>query len=160
MFRPEINLGIFQTHPETKDRVSYVKDILVEKGIEIDRRATTGYLKVNTKFILESSLWTGIIYIDDIMILNLSFSENEGIYHKILDASNNLDKYLAITLDPYEVNISVNGPVSTLLIGNNEIITLDDSETTFINKLSREVLSEMKDKIRRALWEFKLHLPF
>ncbi|HBY57884.1 MAG TPA: hypothetical protein DEG96_08530 [Candidatus Atribacteria bacterium] len=160
MFRPEVDLGIFQTHPETKDRVSYVKNILTEKEIEIDRRATTDYLKVNTKLILERSFWTGIIYIDDIMILNLSFSENEGIYYKILDASNNLDKYLAITLDPYEVKVSVNGPISTLLIGNNEIITLDDSETTFINKLSREVLSEMQDKIRRALWEFKLHLPF
>lgn len=160
MFRPEVNLGIFQTHPETEARVNYVKDILVEKGIEIDRRAITDYLEVNTKFILESSLWTGIIYIDDIIILNLSFPKNEGVYHKILDASNSLDKYLAIDLDPYEVKVSINGPVSTLLIGNNEIITLGDSETKFINKLSSEVLSEMRDKIRQALWEFKLRLPF
>ncbi|GAI96127.1 unnamed protein product, partial [marine sediment metagenome] len=35
MFKPEVNLGIFQTHPETENRINYVKDMLIEKGINI-----------------------------------------------------------------------------------------------------------------------------
>ncbi len=160
MFRPKVNLGIFQTHPEIKARVNYVKDILVEKGIEIDRRATTDYLKVNTKFIFEDSLWTGIIRIDDIVILNLPFPENESIYHKILDASNNLDKFLSIDLSPYEINVLVEGTTSTLLICNHSIISLDDSETNYLKKTAEEVLRETKNKIKQVLWEFRLHFPF
>jgi len=160
MFRPKVNLGIFQTHPEIKARVNYVKDILVEKGIEIDRRATTDYLKVNTKFIFEDSLWTGIIRIDDIVILNLPFPENESIYHKILDASNNLDKFLSIHLSPYEINVLVEGTTSTLLICNHSIISLDDSETNYLKKTAEEVLRETKNKIKQVLWEFRLHFPF
>jgi len=44
MFKPEVNLGIYQTHPETENRINYVKDMLKERGIDIDRLATTDYL--------------------------------------------------------------------------------------------------------------------
>ncbi|MFH1940069.1 MAG: M48 family metallopeptidase, partial [bacterium] len=160
MFKPEIYLGIFQTHPETEDRINYVKNMLIEKGIDIDRRATTDYLKVNIKYIFEESSCTGTIYIDDIPILNLLFPKNHEIYLKMIEATQNLDKFLSIDLNPYEINILVEGTTSTLLIRNNKIISLDDSETVFINKSSREVLRGTQDKIRKVLWEFKLSQPF
>lgn len=160
MFRPEINLGIFQTHPETEARINYVKDMLMERGIDIERRATTDYLKVNIKYIFEESFCTGIIYIDEISILNLSFPKNHEIYLKMIEATQNLDKFLTIDLAPYEINVLVEGNTSAILIRNNKIISLDDSETAFINKSSKEVLKETQDKIRQALWEFKLQLPF
>ncbi len=160
MFKPEVDLGIFQTHPATENRVNYVKDKLKERGIDIDRRATTDYLKVNIKYIFEESFCSGTIYIEDIPILNLSFLKNYEIYLKMIEATQNLDKFLTIDLAHYEINVLVEGTTSTLLIRNEKIISLDDSETAFINKSSREVLNETQDKIRQALWEFKLRLPF
>ena len=160
MFKPEVNLGIFQTHPETENRVNYVKDKLKEREIDIDRRATTDYLKVNTKYIFEESLCTGTISIDNIPILNLSFPIGHELYLKIIEAAQNLDKFISINLVPYEINVSEEGTTSTLLIRNNKIISLDNSETAFIDKSSREVLTETQNKIRQVLWEFKLHFPF
>jgi hypothetical protein len=160
MFKPEVNLGIFQTHPETENRINYVKDLLIEKGIDIDRRATTDYLKVNIKYIFEESFCTGIISIDNIPIINLSFPIGHELYQKTIETAKNLDKFLSIDLALYEINILVEGTTSTLLIRNNKIISLDDSETVFINKSSRELLKETQDKIKQALWEFKLNLPF
>lgn len=160
MFKPEVNLGIFQTHPETKNRINYAKDKLKERGIYIDRRATTDYLKVDIKYIFEESFCTGNISIDNIPILNLSFPKNHGLYLKMKEASRNLDKFLTIDLAPYEINVLVEGTTSSLLIRNNEIISLDDLETAFINKSSREVLWGTRDKIKQALWEFKLKFPF
>lgn len=84
MFKPEINLGIFQTHPETENRINYVKDKLKERGIDIDRRATTDYLKVSSKYILKDSFYTGVICIDDIPVLNLTFPKREEIYLKMV----------------------------------------------------------------------------
>jgi len=160
MFKPEVNLGIFQTHPETENRINYVKDMLIEKGMNIDRRATTSYLKVNIKYIFEESFCTGTIYIDNIPILNLLFPKNHELYLKMIEAAQNLDKFLSIDLAPYEINVLVEGTTSTLLVRNNRIISLDDSETAIINKPSREVLTETQDKIRQALWEFRLKFPF
>jgi len=160
MFKPELNLGIFQTHPETENRVNYVKDMLIEKGIDIDRRATTNYLEVSSKYILKDSFYTGIICIDDIPVLNLTFPKREEIFLKIIETSKNFDRFLSIDLLPYEINISVEGSKSTLFIRNNRIISLDDSETVYLEKTAEEVLQETKDKIRQVLWEFRLNMPF
>jgi beta-barrel assembly-enhancing protease len=160
MFKPSVDLGIFQTHPDTKDRVAYVKKTLEEKGIEINKRATTDYLKVNIKYIYEESFCTGTIYIDNIPILILSFPENDKIYLKMIEATQNLEKFLSIDLAPYEINVLIEGTTSTLLIGNDKIVSLDDSEVTFINKSSQEVLKETQNKIRQVLWKYKLSQPF
>lgn len=160
MFKPEVNLGIFQTHPETENRINYVKDKLKERGIEIDRRATTDYLKVDIKHTYKESFYNAAIYIDNITVLDLTFPKGHEIYLKMVETTQNLDKFLSIGLNPYEINILVEGTTSTLLIRNNKIISLDDSETSFMNKSSREVLRGTQDKIKQALWEFKLNLPF
>lgn len=160
MFKPEVNLGIFQTHPDTENRIDYVRNKLIEKGIDINRRATTDYLKVSSKYILKDSFYTGVICIDDIPVLNLTFPEREKIYLKIIETSQNLDKFLSIDLSPYEINILVEGSKSILLIRNNRIISLDDSETVYLEKTAEEVLQETKGKIQQVLWEFRLNMPF
>ncbi|MEA3454546.1 MAG: M48 family metalloprotease, partial [Candidatus Caldatribacteriota bacterium] len=133
MFKPEVNLGIFQTHPETENRVNYVKDKLKERGIDIDRRATTDYLKVSSKYILKDSFYTGVICIDDIPVLNLTYSGREEIYLKMIEAAQNLDKFLSIDLALYEINVLSDGSTSTLLVRNSRIISLNDSETAITN---------------------------
>jgi len=160
MFKPELHLGIFQTHPETENRVNYVKDMLIKKGIDINRRATTDYLEVSSKYILKDSFYTGVICIDDIPVLTLTFPKREEIFLKIIETSQNLDRFLSIDLIPYEINISVEGSKSTLLIRNNKIISLDDSEIVYLEKTAEEVLQETKDKIGQVLWEFRLNMPF
>ncbi|HCL90899.1 MAG TPA: hypothetical protein DHW70_06230 [Candidatus Atribacteria bacterium] len=160
MFKPEVNLGIFQTHPATENRINYVKDKLKEREIDIDRRATTDYLNVSSKYILKDSFYTGVICIDDIPVLNLTFPKREELYLKMIEAAQNLDKFISIDLVPYEINVLVEGTTSTLLIRNNEIISLDNSETIYLRKTAEEVLKETKNKIRQVLWEFRLNMPF
>jgi len=156
--RPEINWGIFQTHPKIEDRIIYVKDLLMKKGIKIDRRATTDYLKVETEFIGKNSLWTGIINLDGLTIFSLSFPGEIKNLNKILNAADNLDRCLSLDLNIYEIKIFVDNSSSTLFIASNPIITLDDTETVLLSKTSQEVLSEMRDKIKQAIWRLKLRL--
>lgn len=160
MFKPEVNLGIFQTHPETENRINYVRNKLLEKGIDIDRRVTTDYLEVDIKYTYEESFCNVAIYIDNTTILNLTFPIGHELYLKTIEAAQNLDKFLGIDLAPYEINVLVEGTTSTLLIRNNKIISLDDSETIYLKKTAEEVLHETKNKIKRVLWEFRLNMPF
>ena len=160
MFKPEVNLGIFQTHPETQNRINYMKDLLIEKGIDIDRRATTDYLKVDIKYTYEESFCETAIYIDNTTILNFTFPIGHELYLKTIETAQNLDKFLSIDLAPYEINVLVEGTTSTLLIRNNKIISLDDSETIYLKKTAEEVLQKTKNKIRQVLWEFRLNMPF
>ncbi len=160
MFKPEVNLGIFQTHPETENRINYIRNKLIEKGIDIDRRVTTDYLKVDIKYTYEESSCNAAIYIDNTTILTLTFPIGHELYLKTIETAQNLDKFLRIDLAPYEINVFVEGSKSTLLIRNNKIISLDNSETFHLERTAEEVLHETKNKIRQVLWEFRLNMPF
>jgi len=158
IFRPEINWGIFQTHPRTEDRIVYIRDLLIKKGIEIDRRAAANYLKIETKFIVKDFQWTGIIKLDDSTILSLPFFGEIKDFHKILNIAENLDRFLSLDLNIYELRISVNDTSSTLFIGSNPIITLTDFEAALLNKNSQEVIFEMREKIKQKIWSLRLRL--
>ena len=160
MFKPSIDLGIYQTHPDTINRINYIKKKLDEKGIDINRRDTTDYLKVNSKYILKDSVYVGVISIDDIPVLELASSNIAEISHKINEISQNLDRFLSIDLVPYEMSVFTEGNNATLLIRNNEIVTLSDSEMSYNTRYAEEILQEMKNNIRKVLWEFQLNLPF
>jgi len=160
MFKPSIDLGIYQTHPDTINRINYIKKKLDEKGIEINRRDTTDYLKVNSKYILKDSVYTGVISIDDIPVLELASSNIAEISYEINEISQNLDRFLSIDLAPYEMSVFIEGNNATLLIRNHEIITLSDSEMSYNTRNAEEILQEMKNNIRKVLWEFQLNLPF
>jgi len=160
MFKPEVNLGIFQTHPETENRINYVKDKLKERGIDINRRVTTDYLKVDIKYTYEESSCNAAIYIDNTTILTLTFPIGHELYLKTTETTKNLDKFLSIDLAPYEINVLTERTTSTLSIRNNKIISLDNSETIYLKKTAEEVLHETKNKIKQVLWEFRLNMPF
>jgi hypothetical protein len=90
----------------------------------------------------------------------LTFPIGHELYPKTVETAKNLDKFLSIDLASYEINILVKGTTSTLLIRNNKIISLDDSETIYLKKTAEEVLQETKNKIKQVLWEFRLNMPF
>jgi len=160
MFKPSIDWGIYQTHPDTINRVNYIKKELWKRGVEINRRVTTNYLEVSTKYVIENSFNTGIIYISDIEVLRLSSRNSDDVYSKITDSSQKLNKYLSIDLFPYEVNIQSENGSTSLFIRNNKVISLKDSELAYLNKTAEELLLESQNKIKQVLWEFQLNLPF
>jgi len=56
-----MDMGIFQTHPLSKERVQALVDLLNKKGIVIDRRKVTGFLKVTTKEGKKGDLTPGLV---------------------------------------------------------------------------------------------------
>jgi len=159
MFKPSIDLGIYQTHPDTINRLNYLKEKLVEKGIEIDRRSTTDYLKVSSEYESSDNLYTGIILIDDIPVFKLTLPEREKVSIKIAEACQNLDRFITIDLAPYEIGIRMEGVEAKLFIRNNMIISLNDLETVHLGKTAFEILQGIKEAIRKVLWEFQLNIP-
>lgn len=64
--KPEINYGIFATHPPSKQRAREMIDELEKRGIPINRRLVTSYMHVEVKPVENSqasSVWIGNIEI-------------------------------------------------------------------------------------------------
>ncbi len=158
--KPTVNMGIFQTHPEMKERIRRVQQFLDENNIHIDRRKTTNYLTVSGVVDIFKDISIARILIDEEEILQFSGKESTA-YQKIDQILKRLDESLKISLEPYQITLytDTKSNTCTMRIGNNVIISLADEEVEYQGFTSTEALEKTKKNISNILWKLKLKLP-
>ena len=159
LLKPEIKLGIFQTHPDIHKRIKKVKQYFTENNIEINRRLTTNYLTVNSNIQEENGLLVAQIDINDEPILKFTGREEELLNQKLQEAMSILDESLRIDLEPYKIILYSYDDQCTLRIGVEKVITLSGEEVDFQGLTTLEVLEGVKERIAKILWQLKLKQP-
>ena len=161
MLKPNINMGIFKTHPEVSDRIKKIKQYLNENDININRRLTTNYLMVRGDCLVEKPFFLAQIFINDELILSFVGNEEDELKLKMKEVVSNFDYYLRLDLQAYEIMLytSESDGRTTLSIGREEIVSLSQEEVQYQGVTTQEALKETRGRIARILWRLKLELP-
>ena len=161
MLKPNINMGIFKTHPEVSDRIEKIKQYLDENNIDINRRLTTNYLVVRGDCLTEEPFFLAQIFINDELILSFTGSEEDVISSKMREVVSKFDYSLKLDLQAYEIILHAyeSDGRTSLSIGREEIVSLSQEEVQYQGITPQEVLKEAREKIARILWRLKLELP-
>ncbi len=161
MLKPNINMGIFKTHPEVSDRIKKIKQYLDENNIDINRRLTTNYLVVRGDYLAEEPFFLAQIFINDELILSFTGSEENIINSKMRKVVSSFDYSLRLDLQAYEIILytSEDDGRASLSIGREEIVSLSQEEVQYQGVTPQEVLKTAREKIARILWRLKLELP-
>jgi Zn-dependent protease with chaperone function len=161
MLKPNINMGIFKTHPEMSARIKKVKEYLDENNIEQNRRLTTNYLVVRGDCLTEEPFFLAQIFINDVPILSFTGIEEEVLDSKMREVVSNFDNSLRLDLQAYEITVHSldDGRRASLSIGSEEMISLSQEEVQNQGVTPQEALKTARDKIARLLWRLKLELP-
>ncbi len=161
MLKPNINMGIFKTHPEVSDRIKKIKQYLDENNIDINRRLTTNYLVVRGDCLTEEPFFLAQIFINDELILSFTGSEEDTINSKMREVVSNFDYSLRLDLQAYEIILHTyeSDGRASLRIGREEIVSLSQEEVQYQGIIPQEALKAAREKIARILWRLKLELP-
>lgn len=159
LLKPGQDAGIFQTHPDTQERIRKVKQYLRENGIEINRRLTTSYLVVDGEIQEENQRMFARVIINQEDILCFSGNEEETLHQKLTEVISRLDQSLRIDLESYEITLYQSEEQSILRIGSEEIVSLSTPEVDFLGVTAMEALEQAKEKMAKILWQLKLALP-
>lgn len=160
MLKPDIKLGIFQTHPEIKERIKNIKNYLNENGIPIERRLTTNYLVVRGQCQKENNKFIAEIFINNELVLSFTGREEEALRLKMKEVVANFDTALRLDLETYEINLHhKEDEQCSLRIGSRVIVTLSREEVQCQQLSPLEVLQLTKNHLGRILWRLKLELP-
>lgn len=161
ILKPDIRMGIFQTHPDVEYRIKKIKEYLSEHNIPLNRRLTTNYLRVTGDVQKEGQVFVAHILLNGEPVLSFSGNEEEMLRVKMTNVVSNFDHVLRLDLEAYEitVNSSEAEQCASLSIGNKMIVSLTPEEVQFQELTSFEVLQKAKDIIARILWRMKLALP-
>ena len=142
--RPEVDLGIFRTHPPEKQRVASLKSKLDLAAIPINRRQTTNQLRLsvlpakNQSVIFELQL-------DGRVVL----TSTDKAY--LTQVSSVLDKALDVPTELFDVTKSS----SSVLIRGNIVFTIRSSDLK-LGQNPETVADKARDAIRAALFKVSL----
>jgi predicted Zn-dependent protease len=142
--RPEVDLGIFRTHPPEKQRVASLKSKLDLASIPINRRQTTNQLRLsvlpakNQSVIFELQL-------DGRVVL----TSTDKAY--LTQVASVLDKALDVPTELFDVTKSA----SSVLIRGNIVFTIRSSDLK-LGQNPEIVADKARDAIRAALFKVSL----
>jgi Zn-dependent protease with chaperone function len=139
MKHPEVDAGIYQTHPEVDERIRAAEKYMDEHDIPVHRkhalgnlRASVGVVSGDLTLALDGEpVWLGR---DDERTRTLFDRVAEDIWN-----------YLQLETVPYEMRVEGDGARSSFFIGNKKIISEDEIPN------GAQSLAELRDGIQRAL---------
>lgn len=111
-----VDPGIYQTHPEDKERVDAALKYMKEKGIEVKRKKVVQSLKIATTIVSGDINLT----VDGKALITLK--ESEEAKEILEELSTRLDNSLELELAPYDIQVSEREGEETLIIAGNNII--------------------------------------
>ena len=158
-FKPNINLGIFQTHPDIDYRMENIKKYLTDNNIKIERSLTTEYFNLEGSIRIKKDSIVSTIILNDKEILRFTGNDVEKINRKTTSIIEKLEETLRVDLNSYSITIYSGNDLSSLSIDGKVIVSLSKEEVSLQGFEHSEVIENMKKAISSILWELKLQLP-
>jgi beta-barrel assembly-enhancing protease len=141
--RPEVELGIFRTHPPEKDRVSALLTQIKEMNVPINRRAVTNILKVEVREVAVGGAKASEVLLDKQILYRTPDAE------RAKDAAGKLDAALNKGAQVYDVTRRGN----SVLVMGEPIFTITEQDAALPLSPKPEVLVDTGYKnLRLAIY--------
>ncbi len=158
--RPQIDWGIFRTHPITRERVETIKRALQEYGIPIRRREVSPALAVHA--LMEDKEQPDGLYtvqFEKIRIFtpapHAELGSSRARAERIAGMLNTL---LDDGVQLFEVQLSTDR--RAVLVKGQEVVRVTDEDAQLAGKPAEAVAEATREAIRRLLWSDAVRMSF
>ncbi len=158
--RPQIDWGIFRTHPITRERIENLRKALIEYGIPIRRREVSPALQVKA-VPAEKDRPDGLYRVEFGRIQIFTPADDPELGSSKVRAqqlANALNRFLDEGLELYDVQLSQDR-LGVLLRGT-EVLRITPNDAKLANQPAEQLASAAREAIRRLLWNDTLHRLF
>jgi Zn-dependent protease with chaperone function len=141
-WRPKVNLGIYQDHPHVEERVAYIREDLLRRGIQINRRIAAGYLRVSSRAVAEQGRQVGELLVNDAVVLRLADHD------RVQAIAARLDRFFNVDPQPFEVTSrEIEGGVG--IFGSGVLLfTITPADVAFLGSSLSEAALTIQARLR------------
>lgn len=158
--RPQIDWGIFRTHPITRERIEIIKRALQEYGIPIRRREVSPALQVHA-YQLNQEQPDGLYEVryERISIFTPANHPDLGASRaRATRIASLLNELLDDGVQLYEVQLSSDR--RAVLLKGREVVRITDEDAQLAGKSVEALAAETREAIRRLLWSDAVRLSY
>lgn len=158
--RPQIDWGIFRTHPITRERVETIKRALQEYGIPIRRREVSPALQVQAQM-LDKEQPDGLyeVRFERIQIFAPADHPEQGSSRvRAARIASALNELLDDGVQLFEVQLSEDK--QAVLVKGREVVRVTPEDAQLAGKSIPEIADATREAIRRLLWSDAVRMSF
>jgi len=148
--RPERQLGIFRTHPPSRERAQAMLNLFRELNIPVNRRAVARILPVELreKTVQDRNLVE--VYLDSVPVFAPADRDGQPSAERARQISERLDSLLNDGIQMFDIRLS--SDKRTVVARNHPILTIEPEDAALYGKSMQELAEQVSNAIKRALW--------
>lgn len=148
--RPERQLGIFRTHPPSRERAQAMLNLFGELNIPVNRRAVARILPVELREKNVQNHNLTEVYLDSVPVFAPADSNGRSSAERARQIGERLDSLLNDGIQMYDIRLS--SDKRTVVARNNPILTIEPEDAALYGKSMQELAEQVSNAIKRALW--------
>ncbi len=148
--RPERQLGIFRTHPPSRQRAQAMLDLFRKLNIPVNRRAVARILPVELKEKSVDNRNLTEVYLDSVPVFAPADSNGMTSSQRAQLLRERLDILLNDGIQMYDIRLSSDR--RTVVARSNPIFTVEPEDAALHGKSLPELAEQVSNAIKRALW--------
>jgi Zn-dependent protease with chaperone function len=155
---PQVELGFLQTHPEAPNRVKALKELLLDAGVDLNRRAATDWEKPVAEQVEEDS--GKLVHVAlrgyEIMQVAAAGPDHETPMARAEAIAQRLTDLMGAGLRGYELRIGKNGASPALAANGTIVLTVYPEDAEALGLDQHTVVKQAKRAILQAFQAEKL----
>lgn len=148
--RPERQLGIFRTHPPSRERAQAMLDLFKQLNIPVNRRAVARILPVDLREKTVQDRRLSEVYLNSIPVFAPADSNGKSSAERAQQIRERLDSLLNDGIQMFDIRLS--SDKRTVVARNNPIVTIEPEDASLYGKSIQELAEQVSNAIKRALW--------
>jgi len=148
--RPERQMGIFRTHPPSRERAQAMLNLFKTLDIPVNRRAVARILPVELREKTVQNCSLTEVYLDSVPVFAPADSGGKSSAERAQQMRERLDSLLNGGIQMFDIRLS--SDKRTVVARNNPIITIEPEDATLYGKSMQELAEQVSSAIKRALW--------
>ncbi len=156
--RPQIEWGIFRTHPVSRERVERLRQALVAYGIPIRRREVSPALRV-LAVPVQPDQPEGLYRVryEKIDIFEPANDPQLGSSReRAIQLAKELNRLLDDGIELYEIQIAPDQ--QGVLVRGQELVRITEADAKLAGKSTQEVATQVREALRRLVWSESIRL--
>lgn len=148
--RPDRQLGIYRTHPPSRERAQAMLNLFRELNIPVNRRAVARILPVELR---EKAMQNGSlteVYLDSVFVFAPADCSGQTSAERAHQIRERLDSLLNGGIQMYDIRLASDR--RTVIARNNPIVTIEPEDAALHGRSVQELAEQVSNAIKRALW--------
>lgn len=150
---PQVEMGIFQTHPDPELRVKEAYSLLKQLGVPVNRRLVTQNTIINVKLETSSPDSPALLLFNDAELAKLyGYKDGKAPYERAKDYQENLTLMFQNGMENGQVRKVENEKSVSIMAGKTLLLMLTEDDARGAAKTLNTLADEVLQNIRKQLW--------